>query len=73
MQRRAIYEKNVTGLKSLSANNHHGQQYAFRARKQDNSGQSQADNLTSLSRSKQAREKTCVQVTIGLGCYDKVA
>lgn len=36
----AIYEKNVIGLKNSSANNHYGQQYAFRATKQDNTGQS---------------------------------
>lgn len=36
----AIYEKNVIGLKNSSANNHYGQQYPFRATKQDNTGQS---------------------------------
>ena len=35
-----IYKRNVIGLKNSSANNHYGQQYAFRARKQDNNDQS---------------------------------
>lgn len=71
----AIYEKNVNGLKNSSANNHNGQQYAFRARKQDNTGQSKHKLTTKRTyhASKQARENTYVQVTISLDCYDKVA
>ena len=55
-----IYKRNVIGLKNSSANNHYGQQYAFRARKQNNNGQSQHKLTT-----KRTYHAHCLEISAG--------